>query len=139
MPIFCIVPSKTPDVGSVRGPIPSAGPYYVRTQTAGETVLDRNPNYRGTRPRRPGRIVYLTGLPTARSVTLANGGQVDVVTWDYDSRGPLAPGGALDQRYSGGASPRYNIGAAPGVDALAFNTRRPLFSDAAYGARSTTR
>ena len=129
MPIFCIVPGNTADVGSVRGPIPSAGPYYVRTQTAGETVLDRNPNYHGTRPRRPGRIIYLTGLPTARSVKLAEGGQVDVVTWDYDSRGPLAPGGDLDRRYSHGASPRYNIGAAPGVDSLAFNTRRPLFSD----------
>jgi ABC-type transport system substrate-binding protein/tRNA A-37 threonylcarbamoyl transferase component Bud32 len=129
MPLFCIVPSKTPDVGAARGPIPSAGPYYVRTQTAGETVLDRNPNYRGTRPRRPGRIVYLTGLPTARAVALAGGGQVDVVTWDYDAHGALAPGGSLDRRFSRGASPRYRIGGAPGVDLLAFNTRRPLFSD----------
>ena len=31
---------------------------------ADRLVLDRNPNYRGPRPRRPARIVYLTGVPT---------------------------------------------------------------------------
>jgi ABC-type transport system substrate-binding protein/tRNA A-37 threonylcarbamoyl transferase component Bud32 len=136
MPMFCAVPSNTPAPGSVRGTIPSAGPYYVRSQTAAETVLDRNPNYRGARPRRPARIVYVTGVPTARAVALTGRGQIDVVTWDYDNLGPLAPGGALARRF--GADPaavkrdgsaRYQVAAAPGVDMLAFNTKRALFKD----------
>ena len=136
MPIFCAVPAKTPDPGSTREPIPSAGPYYIRSQTASETVLDRNPNYRGSRPRRAARIVYLNGVQTARAVALAGAGQVDLVTFDFDSNGPLAPGGALDRRFGHDAaaarregSSRYHAGPAPGVDGLAFNTRRSLFSD----------
>ena len=136
MPMFCAVPSNTPPPGSVRELIPSAGPYYVRSQTAAETVLDRNPNYRGARPRRPARIVYVTGIPTARAVALTGRGQVDVVTWDYDALGPLAPGGSLARRFGTDpaaakrdGSARYHVAAAPGVDMLAFNTKRPLFKD----------
>ena len=126
MPLFCAVPTGTPAPGRVRGPIPSAGPYYVRAQSTGRTVLDRNPNYRGRRPRRPARIVYLTGVPTAKAVALAEAGRADVLPWDFDLRGPLAPGGPLDRRGGG----RYRVAAAPGVDMIAFNTRRPLFRDA---------
>jgi ABC-type transport system substrate-binding protein len=126
-PIFCAVPAGTPDPGHTTGPIPSAGPYYVRAQLADRLVLDRNPNYRGPRPRRPARIVYLTGVPAAKAVALADGGQADVVPWDFDLHGPVAPGGALARRANGG---RYNAVAAPGVDLIAFNTRRPLFRDA---------
>ncbi len=136
MPIFCAVPLDTPPPGDVRGPIPMAGPYYVRSQSVDETVLDRNPNYRGTRPAVPARITYLTGVPTARSVALAEGDQVDVVPWDFDQNGPLVPGGALDRRYAGDAaaarsdgSARYHAAPAPGVDMIAFNTRRSLFKD----------
>jgi peptide/nickel transport system substrate-binding protein len=125
MPLFCAVPAGTPAPGSVAGPIPSAGPYYVRSQTPGRTVLDRNPNYRGARPRRPARIVYLTGVPTAKAVALADAGDVDVLPWDYDLHGPLAPGGSLDRRNG----ERYHVAPAPGVDMIAFNTRRPLFRD----------
>ena len=81
------------------GRSPRPGPYYVRSQTAGQTVLERNPNYRGDRPARPARIVYLTGIPTAEGVALARAGRADVVPWDYDLHGPLAPGGPLDRRY----------------------------------------
>ena len=75
-------------------------------------------------------------MPTARAVALAGAGEVDLVTWDFDLQGPLAPGGALDQRFGNDptaakrdGSPRYHAGATPGVDMLAFNTRRPLFKD----------
>ena len=126
-PIFCAVPAGTPDAGHTTGPIPSAGPYYVRAQFADRLVLDRNPNYRGPRPRRPARIVYLTGVPSAKAVALADGGQADVVPWDFDLHGPVAPDGALARRAKGG---RYNAVAAPGVDMIAFNTRRTRFRDA---------
>ncbi len=129
MPINCVVPPGTPPPGRVDGPIPSAGPYYVRQETAGQTVLERNPNYRGDRPARPARIVYLTGIPTAEGVALTRAGRADVVPWDYDLHGPLAPGGPLDRRF-GGPGGRYREAPAPGVDMIAFNTRRPLFRDA---------
>jgi ABC-type transport system substrate-binding protein len=127
VPVFCAVPAGTPAPGHTTGPIPSAGPYYVRAQLADRLVLDRNPNYRGPRPRRPARIVYLTGVPSAKAVALADGGQADVVPWDYDPHDAVAPGGPLARRAKAG---RYNAVAAPGVDLLAFNTRRPLFRDA---------
>jgi ABC-type transport system substrate-binding protein len=126
MPLFCAVPSSTPAPTRVTGPIPFAGPYYVRSQTARRTVLDRNPNYSGPRPRRPARIVYLTGVPTAKGVALAAAGRADVVPWDFDDHGPLAPGGSLDRR----AGERYRVAPAPGVDMIGFNTKRPLFSHA---------
>jgi ABC-type transport system substrate-binding protein len=127
MPIFCAVPAGTPAPGHTTGPIPSAGPYYVRAQLADRVLLDRNPNYRGPRPRRPARIVYLTGVPAAKAVALADGGQADVVPWDFDPHSPVAPSGALARTAKDG---RYNAVAAPGVDLLAFNTRRTLFRDA---------
>jgi peptide/nickel transport system substrate-binding protein len=127
MPVFCAVPAGTPAPGHTTGPIPSAGPYFVRAQGPGRTVLDRNPNYRGTRPQRPARIVYLTGVPSAKAVALADGGQADVVPWDFDLHSATAPGGPLAQR----APPsRFSVIAQPGVDSIAFNTRRPLFADA---------
>jgi peptide/nickel transport system substrate-binding protein len=125
-PNFCAVPASTPAPGHTTGPIPSAGPYYVRARLADRLVLDRNPNYRGARPRRPARIVYLTGVPSAKAVALADGGQADVVPWDFDAHSPVAPSGALARSAKSG---RYNTVAAPGVDLLAFNTRRALFRD----------
>ena len=127
MPLFCAVPAGTPAPGHTTGPIPSAGPYFVRAQVPGRTVLDRNPNYRGKRPRRPARIIYLTGVPSAKAVALADGGQADVVPWDYDLHSPIAPGGPLSRRAQAG---RYSEVAQPGVDSIAFNTQRPPFSDA---------
>jgi ABC-type oligopeptide transport system substrate-binding subunit len=126
MPLFCVVPADTPAPGRTTGPLPSAGPYHVRARLADRLVLDRNPNYRGPRPRRPARIVYLTGVPAAEAVALADGGQADVVPWDFDPHGPTAPGGTLARTAQDG---RYNTVAAPGVDLLAFNTRRALFRD----------
>jgi peptide/nickel transport system substrate-binding protein len=127
MPLFCAVPPDTAAPGHTSGPIPSAGPYYVRTELAGRIVLDRNPNYRGPRPRRPARITYLTGVPSAKAVALADGDAADVVPWDYDLHSAVAPGGPLASRAPRG---RYEAVAQPGVDLLAFNTRRPLFADA---------
>ena len=54
----------------------------------------------------------------------------------FDPAGPLVPGGSIDRSY-GPASragragrPRYVASPAPGIDGIAFNTRRPLFRDA---------
>ena len=55
---FCPVPLSVPvhTKGFSAAPIPSAGPYYVASTDEHRTVLARNPNYHGDRPRsaRPG-------------------------------------------------------------------------------------
>lgn len=88
-------------------------------------MLERNPGYHGTRPRRVARIVYSTGVPTTKAAALAQAGRVDVMPFDYDPHGPLVPGGALDRRFG---APRYRIAPAPGVDMIAFNTKSGLFA-----------
>jgi ABC-type transport system substrate-binding protein/tRNA A-37 threonylcarbamoyl transferase component Bud32 len=129
IPAFCAVPATTPSPNRVRGPIPSAGPYYVRSQTATQTVLDRNPRYTGSRQRRPARIIYLTGMSTTEAAALAQADRVDVIPFDYDPNGPLVPGGPLDRRFGSGRSPRYRLLPASGVDMIAFNTRSGPFAD----------
>ena len=135
-PILCPVPEGTPAVrGGSRAPLPSAGPYYIASADPGRTVLRRNPNYRGARPRRPDRIVYLTGVSTAEG--LRRDGRVDYIPYDFDQHGPLAVGGALDREYGATSAAarrgdrRYYANPLPGLDLLAFNAKRPLFRDAA--------
>jgi ABC-type transport system substrate-binding protein len=139
---FCPVPVGTPPTegGGSPAPIPMAGPYYVAATGDGQTVVERNPNYTGDRPRRVGRIVYTQGGTAAEAVARVRRGGADYVNIDvlgYDPRGPLAPGGAIDRSYGAGSRagragrPRYVLGPAPLIDGIAFNTRRPLFRDAA--------
>src|SRR5205085_2147939 len=86
MPFFCATPPGTPVAqGGLRRPIPSAGPYYVASSVAGQTVLLRNPNYRGTRPRRPGRIVYASGTSAQEAIVLVDRGSAEYVPYDLDA------------------------------------------------------
>ena len=131
---FCPVPLSEPVVpGGLTGAIPSLGPYYVKSMTDSRTVLLRNPNYAGTRPRRSARIVYTFGTPTSRAVALTDAGQIDLLPYDFDIYSPLAPGGVLDRRYGPGSpaanrgAQRYFLEPMPVVDAVVFNANRPLF------------
>ncbi len=138
---FCPVPVGTPVVwgGGSDTPIPMAGPYYVSARSDGQVVVERNPNYTGDRPRRLDRIVYTTGVTATDAVARVASGNADYVNGTitgFDPAGPLAPGGSLDRRYGLGSRagragrPRYVANPAPGIDAIAFNTRRSLFADA---------
>ena len=134
---FCPVPLSEPVVpGGLTGPIPSLGPYYVKSITDNRMVLLRNPNYEGTRPRRSARIVYTFGTPTSRAVELTDAGRIDLLPYDFDLYSPLAPGGVLDRRYGPGSpaarrrAQRYFLEPMPVVDAVVFNTNRPLFQNA---------
>jgi ABC-type transport system substrate-binding protein len=136
LPLFCPVPRGTPAIpGGSSKLLPSPGPYYVASQEPGRTVLERNPNYRGSRPRRPDRIVYLTGVGPDEALRRADRGEVDYVPYDYDSHGPLAVGGERDRAFGATSAaarrgdPRYFASPAPGLDMLALNPSRPLFRD----------
>jgi ABC-type transport system substrate-binding protein/predicted Ser/Thr protein kinase len=137
MPFFCAVPPSTPTApGGLREPIPSAGPYYVASHGAGQTVLLRNPNYRGSRPRRPRRIVYTIGASAEKAIALVDGGAAEYVPYDFDPHGPLARGGRLDRAFGAESTAaergdqRYFASAASALDLVAFNARRPPFRDA---------
>jgi hypothetical protein len=116
-----------------------AGPYYVASAGDGQVVVEKNPGYRGGRPRRVERIVYTGDITPADAVARVQRDAADYVSGDilgFDPAGPLAPGGSVDRSY-GPASragragrARYVASPAPGLDGIAFNTRRPLFRDA---------
>jgi ABC-type transport system substrate-binding protein len=117
----------------VARPIPRDGPYYVSSISPDRTVLLRNPNYSGTRLRRPARIVYSTGTPTSQAVSLADQGELDYLP-DNGDAGPLvSSGGLLDQRYGPGSAAarrgdqRYLHNPTPGWNAVVLNASRPLF------------
>jgi tRNA A-37 threonylcarbamoyl transferase component Bud32 len=135
---FCPVPLSVPTYrpGFTVTPIPSAGPYYMASIQGVRAVLERNPFYPGSRPRRAERIVYTNNIPTPSAVTLADAGAVDLLPQDFDNTTPFfGPGALLDQR-KGPASAAGRSGKqqyypydAPLLDAIAFNTARPLFRD----------
>ncbi|OLE35827.1 MAG: hypothetical protein AUG48_09575 [Actinobacteria bacterium 13_1_20CM_3_68_9] len=65
---FTAVPPNTPITAGGVDAIPSAGPYYIASHSPGQRlVLKRNPNYGGSRPRRPDEIDYSFGLGQARA------------------------------------------------------------------------
>ena len=133
--LFCPVPVGTPlQPLSVTGPIPRDGPYYVASANADRTVLLRNPNYAGTRTRRPARIVYQTGPPTPEAVSLTDHGELDYLPDAPYVASMLEAGGLLDRRY-GPASPaarrgdqRYLRVPTAAWNAVVLNASRPLLA-----------
>jgi ABC-type transport system substrate-binding protein/tRNA A-37 threonylcarbamoyl transferase component Bud32 len=133
---FCPVPMSIPvnERGFTTKPIPTAGPYYVTSSDQHRTVLERNPNYHGTRPRRSARIIFTNDIPTPEAITLANEGKLDLLPQDFDNTTPLLnPYGVVDQRYgahgaaAGRGKQQYFLYAAPWTDYVVLNAERPLF------------
>jgi len=136
MPAFCPVSRSIPVKGYSTAPPASAGPYYVSSVQGDRTVLLRNPNYRGSRPRRAARIVYTNDVPTPTAVSLANAGAVDLLPQDFDNTTSFFdPGGVLARRSGAGSAAaragrqQYFLYQAPLLDYIVFNTNRPLFRD----------
>jgi YVTN family beta-propeller protein len=138
-PPMCSVPPNTPlNPGGVRT-IPSAGPYYVASYTPGQgVVLDRNPNYQGSRPHSLARIQLAVGITAGRSVAHVEAGAADYTTLagaSANTGGLQALASQLAARYgpgSPGAStgrPQYFTNSLLGVDFFVLNTHRPLFRD----------
>jgi YVTN family beta-propeller protein len=134
LPAFCAVPIDTPML-PVDKRIPSAGPYYVASYVPGvQTILRRNPNYSGPRPRRPSEIVYTTGFSTSQSVTRVLAGQTDYVP---DAGGSTSwvkvngrYGAASSAAHAGHQRVFINLVPAGTVDALTLNMSRPIFANA---------
>jgi serine/threonine-protein kinase len=141
-PFFCPVPSGTPVVpgGAVLPTgrtlvdrVPSAGPYYISEHLAGEyTILSRNPNYGGSRPRTLDTIALREGLdpfPAAK--------QVEAGAWDgITTFSEATSSSSLERRFGpdgtdvASTDPRFVRVAYPSLQFVALNTSRPLFADA---------
>jgi ABC-type transport system substrate-binding protein len=130
VPLFCAVPTNTPD-RPISAPIPSAGPYYVASTIPGRSfVLLRNPNYHGNRPRRLRRIEVV--VDAAHAVA-----RVEASKLDYAVGGVPAGDSARLERLYGARSAaakrgrqRYFVNGTPELDFLDLNTSRPLFASA---------
>jgi YVTN family beta-propeller protein len=138
LPIFCAIPADTPIDPRGVPVIPAAGPYHVTSYGQGhDTVLVRNPNYRGSRPHVFRRIELTTGISSQRAVTDIKAGHADYTSLQgaplsalkqlqtqlaaqYGSRSPAATRGAQ----------QYYAHVIPEDDFFVLNTHRPLFSDA---------
>jgi peptide/nickel transport system substrate-binding protein len=127
------VPTNAP-MHLTQTPIPSAGPYYIASHVPGaQTVLKRNPNYTGPRPRRLAEIVYTTSFTRTLSVARALAGQTDYAL----GAGGSASWTTLNRRYgpdSAAARAGHQqvfINQAPEgtVTALTLNTSREPFAD----------
>jgi YVTN family beta-propeller protein len=136
-PEFCAVPTNTPINPKGERAIPSAGPYYLASYTPGQgIVLERNPNYHGSRPHSFARIEVTTGVSWRRAVADVTAGAADYT----DLQGPGAP--SVRNLIYGLAAPygpsslaarqgrqRYFVNPQPEVDYFNLNTHRPLFAD----------
>jgi ABC-type transport system substrate-binding protein/predicted Ser/Thr protein kinase len=130
MPRFCAVPLSTPLRGGGESPLPSAGPYYIASSAGGRSVLERNPNYHGSRPRRSARIVFQENVPEAKAIALVDRGEAGLIP-PSGAADLLPPGGPVDRRArtSSALARRYHLYPGPLIDYFVFNTRRPLFRD----------
>src|SRR5262249_44049249 len=78
--LFCAVPAATPVAPlGITAPIPSAGPYYLASNTPSVAVLKKNPGYHGPRPQKLDAIVYEFGIPPAVAAQRISNGTLDYV------------------------------------------------------------
>src|SRR5215471_8892775 len=119
MNFFCAVPLDTP-VPLKANNIPGAGPYYIASRTPNrQVILERNPNYGGTRPHHVDRIVATVNTNINQSLLQVKAGEAD-----YDLYGlPQTAAAELSKQY-GVNKGRFWVHSINAVDYLAINTRR---------------
>jgi peptide/nickel transport system substrate-binding protein len=131
MPFFCVVPQNTPVAEGVRT-VPAAGPYYVKSFVPDQKiVLERNPNYQGSRPHQLKEIEVTLGEPRAQTVA-----QIENARVDYSLDGvPTAAAARLNERYGPGSAAaragkqQFFVNPTLQNFYLALNTSRRAFSD----------
>ena len=134
---MCPVPSNTPIDPKGVDRIPSAGPYYVASYTPGQgVVLERNPNYRGSRPHHFARIELSVGVPYERSIAAVEAGSADYTALaGTGASGVRGLASELDAHYGPGSkaakagAQQYFVSPQLEVDYFALNTHRPLFAN----------
>jgi ABC-type transport system substrate-binding protein len=125
MPFFAAVPADLPvQQNGVLTP-PSAGPYYIASRDVGrQIVLQRNPNYKGSRPHHLDRVVYTVGNAADATYLRVEKGEAD-----YAATGiPPAQYADVAHRY-GINKGRLFVRPLLGIQYFALNTQRPIFKN----------
>jgi peptide/nickel transport system substrate-binding protein len=103
---------------------PSAGPYYIQSRDVGKSLVEaRNPNYHGSRPANPDKIVWNMNTDQDQSLLEVKAGQADV---DAAYTPPTA-NASLASQY-GVNKQRFFVGATSCVLYWALNTTRAPFN-----------
>ena len=119
MNFFCAVPLDTP-VPLKANSIPGAGPYYIASRSPNrQVILERNPNYGGTRPHHLDRIVATVNTNLNQSLL-----QVKADAADYDLYGLPQTAAAQLTKEFGVNKGRFWVHPINAVNYLAINTRR---------------
>jgi peptide/nickel transport system substrate-binding protein len=137
-PAGCAVPSKTPVDPSGTQTIPSAGPYYATSYDPSQgIVLERNPNYRSTRPHRLQRIEFAVGVSNKRALADVKAGTADYTRLSGPGAAnlrslasQLAARYGPESRAAKRGAQQYFAGPELALDYFVLNTHRPLFGDA---------
>jgi oligopeptide transport system substrate-binding protein len=125
MPFFTAVPVRTPvNPNGIEAPVVSAGPYYIRGWARNRSiVLERNPFYRGPRPRRVRRIQIDVGLPLETIKLNIDRGTTDIGELPPAAHAELGRRHGVRKRSPG----RYFVNPSSTIHYFAFNHRAPLF------------
>jgi peptide/nickel transport system substrate-binding protein len=119
MPFFCAVPLDTP-VPLTENSLASAGPYYISNRTPNrQIVLQRNPNYHGTRPHHVDTMTVTVNANSNQSLLQVRSDEVD-----YDMYGlPSSATSQLSKQY-GINKGRFFVHESNAINYIAINTRR---------------
>ena len=129
MPFFgAVKPSMAIDPQGI-SVYPSAGPYRIVSRSITQSLtLERNRNYKGSRPANADRIVYTVNTDQNQSLLQVRAGQAD-----YDASGvPPTAHADLAQQFGvkKAGNGRYFVNPYMGVGYVALNTSRAPFSRA---------
>jgi peptide/nickel transport system substrate-binding protein len=119
MNFFCAIPIDTP-VPLKGNTMPSAGPYYIASRSPNRgLILQRNPNYHGSRPHHVDRMSVTVNTNISQSLLQVRSGEAD-----YDVYGlPPTASGSLSKQF-GVNRGRFFVHTQNAVNYLAINTRR---------------
>jgi ABC-type transport system substrate-binding protein len=103
---------------------PAAGPYYIKARDTHNTILARNPYYKGNRPANPDQIVFSSNVNIDQSLLQVKSGESDM-----DLIG-IPPTAASDLAKQYGVNKgRFFVGATSCVNYMAMNTARAPFNN----------
>jgi YVTN family beta-propeller protein len=142
IPELCAVPADTPVRASGVADLPSAGPYYIASHVPNrELVLQRNPYYKGARPRGPVEIDYRFGSTPDQGTALVQSGKADYANAAIgdphfaSTASPLVKARLTreygpNSRAARAGRQRYFTNRTLVLEYLILNSRRPLFAAA---------
>ena len=124
MPFFAAIPHGMPINPKGETSFASAGPYYIQNWTQGRSAeFDRNPNYKGPRPRNVSRFLLTIGTDQNQAYLQVKSGQIDD---DLAGPPPAEKAGLLA---AGLLKKQFFVNPLASTTYVALNTSRPLFGN----------